>query len=295
MARETLSVSALTTLAAVAEYGSFTRAAEALGISQPSVSQQIRDLERSCGLPLVVSRGRTLAFSALGDELAALGRRIALDVERAEKRIAEYSAGDAGRLTIGASLTTAAYLVPPMLAALQRDRPGIAASVRIANTADVAQMMVDELIDVGIVEGRVERVELTVTPLCDDVLVCIAPAAHPLANTSVALSALAAETLVQREPGSGTREALDAALPRDATFARTIDIGGNDAIVQAVRAGLGIAWLSRRAFEAHRADGLATIDVTDVNAARAFSAIRRRDTALTPAAATFVALAATLT
>ncbi|MBC5803930.1 MAG: LysR family transcriptional regulator, partial [Candidatus Eremiobacteraeota bacterium] len=115
MATLPLNVNHLVVLAAVVEHGGYTRAAEAMGVSQPSISQQMRDLERTCGLPLVRQRGRRLEATHLGTELAALGRRIGLDAERGARLVAEHAAGLAGKVPVGASMTTAAYYVPRAL------------------------------------------------------------------------------------------------------------------------------------------------------------------------------------
>lgn len=285
MATLPLNVNQLVVLATVVEHGNYTRAAEALGVSQPSVSQQMRELERACGLPLVEQRGRALAPTSLGDELATLGRRIRLDARRGAKLVADHNAGLAGKLTIGASMTTGAYYLPRVLVQLRAGRPGIAVDVEIANTADVAQATVDELVDFGVVEGHVDRPELLYQRVGTDVLACIASAHHPLAGRAPALADVLEETLLLREPGSGTREAvLDALAARAARFDATIDVGSNDAILQAVAEGLGIAWLSERAVAANAGRPIATIDVRDVTVTRELGVVRRRDRALAPTA-----------
>lgn len=136
-------------LAAVVEHGSFTRAANALGVSQAAVSQQVRDLERSCGLPLILQHGRSLAATALGEELATIGRHISLEAARAVKSIAEHVAGHKGHLTVGASMTIGVYLVPRMLARLQKEHPAIHVQIEIANTEDIAQATFDGIVDIG--------------------------------------------------------------------------------------------------------------------------------------------------
>ncbi|MBC5798592.1 MAG: LysR family transcriptional regulator [Candidatus Eremiobacteraeota bacterium] len=289
MATLPLNVNHLVVLAAVVEHGGYTRAAEAMGVSQPSISQQMRDLERTCGLPLVRQRGRRLEATHLGTELAALGRRIGLDAERGARLVAEHAAGLAGKLTVGASMTTAAYYVPRALVRLRAQRPALAVDLEIANTADVAQATVDELVDVGVVEGTVERPELRYVKLGDDRLTCIVPAAHALRERDVDVAALLHETLLLREPGSGTREAVvDALAARGVHFSATIDVGSNDAILQSVAEGLGIAWLSERAVIANRSRGFGSVRVTDIAVAREIGYVRRTDLALSPPAAAFV-------
>lgn len=288
-----LSINALMTLAAVVEHQGFTRAAEALGVSQAAVSQQVRDLERACGLPLISQHGRTLATTALGEELAAIGRRLALESRRAEKTVAEHVAGYAGHLTVGASMTTGVYLVPDVLARLRAARPAIHVEVEIANTEDIAQATVDGLVDVGVVEGPVKRPELLVTAFRQDELRCVVPPGHRLAGGTAPLEELGRETLLIRERGSGSREVLlEALAARGFTFATTVDIANPEAIVRAVAAGLGIAWVSALVAAAHDERTIAPLDVTDLRVTRTMSHLHRRDTAPSPPAQAFIELLA---
>ncbi len=288
--RETsLSINGLMSLAAVVEHGSFTRAANALGVSQAAVSQQVRDLERSCGLPLILQHGRSLAATALGEELATIGRHISLEAARAVKSIAEHVAGHKGHLTVGASMTIGVYLVPRMLARLQKEHPAIHVQIEIANTEDIAQATFDGIVDIGIVEGSVRRPELLATAFARDGLRCIAPPGHPLRNRPIDLEELAAETLVIREPGSGSREVLlDALAAKRFSFARVIEISNAEAIFHAVTAGLGISWASELAVAAHEVGAIEQLDVKDFRVMRTMSHIRRRDLAPTPAMLAFL-------
>lgn len=285
------SINGLMTLAAVVEHGSFTRAARALGVSQAAVSQQVRELERSCGLPLLIQNGRDLTTTSLGKDLAAIGRNIALDVRRAAKSVVEHADGRQGHLSIGASMTTGVYLVPAILAQLQKSRPGIHVQLEISNTDAIAQATADGVVDIGVVEGTVKRPELAVETFARDELCCIAPRGHPLRGRSVLLAELADETLLVRERGSGSRETLLEGLAlRNVHFANVIEIGNAEAIFIAVTAGLGITWASQTAVAAHDAASVEHLQVEDLRVSRAFCYIRRRDLAPTPAMAAFLAL-----
>ncbi|MDE2573088.1 MAG: LysR family transcriptional regulator [bacterium] len=288
MAEKSLSLHQLIALSHVVEQGSITRAAEQLDISQPSVSQQIKELAEACGMPLIVQRGRGVAPTALGETLAAIGRRLRIEAERASKAVADHRSGTGGRLLVGASLTTGAFLAPLALLRLRDTRPQLAVELRIANTAEVIEFTADELVDIGVVEGSVQRTELLVAPFHRDLLQCMSAANHPLANRRVEARALLGETLILRERGSGTREAVVSAL-HDAglAFARTLEIGSAEAIRVAVAAGLGISWISPLTSE--QSPSLCEIDVSDLRIERTMSVIRRRDLAPTPAVEAFVA------
>ncbi len=278
-------------LAAVVEHGSFTRAAKALGVSQAAVSQQVRDLERGCGLPLIVQHGRLLTTTSLGKELASIGRNISLESRRAAKSVAEHAQGDKGHITIGASMTVGVYLVPAILARLQKRRPGVGVQLEIANTEVIAQATVDGIVDIGVVEGSVKRPELHAEAFARDELRCIAPRGHELRGRSVFLEQLADETLLLREPGSGSRETLlDGLAARGFAFSRVIEIGNAEAIFGAVCAQLGITWASELAIAAHDVATIEQLQVKDLQLARTLRYIRRRDLAPSPAMLAFLEL-----
>lgn len=284
------SINGLMSLAAVVEHGSFTRAARALGVSQAAVSQQVRELERGCGLPLIVQSGRVLTTTSLGKELASIGRSISLESRRAVKSISEHVQGHKGHLTIGASMTVGVYLLPAILARLHRERPGIHIQIEIDNTEVIAQGTIDGIVDIGVVEGTVRRPELLSEAFARDELRCIAPRGHALRGRPILLDQLAAETLLLREPGSGSRESvLDALAARAFAFANVIEIGNAEAIFGAVCAGLGITWASELAVAAHDVTNIEQLSVDDLRVSRSMRHIRRRDLAPSPAMLAFLA------
>jgi LysR family transcriptional regulator, transcriptional activator of the cysJI operon len=282
-----LHIAQLVTLSVVGKYLSFTRSAESLGVSQPSVSQQIRDLERVCSAPLVLQQGRNLKLMPLGEDLAPIGDHIALDRERAVRSIVAHHAGEAGRIIAAASMTTGVYVLPRAIARYGSTHPHVRVDVRIANTFDVAEMVWEDIADVGVVEGPVTREELVVTPFATDQIRCFTSPRGPLARKSSLQAAdFATATLLVREEGSGTREVVLAAL-EDAgiRFGRLMLFGTIEAIKRAVTEGLGVAWLPIVAVQAElKANTLLQLHVENVVVERRFSIVRRRDTA--PSAAT---------
>jgi LysR family transcriptional regulator, low CO2-responsive transcriptional regulator len=286
-----LSITQLVTLSLVAKHQSFTRAAESMGVSQPSVSQQVRELERACSCPLVLQQGRRLKLTPLGEELAQIGAHIALDRERAVRTILSHRAGEAGHVVVGASMTTGAYVLPGAVARYGSAHPEVRVDVRIANTLDVAEMIAEDIVDVGVVEGPLTRDELVVTPFATDELRCFASPRSPLAKiASLQAADLATATLLVREPGSGTREVVIQALSEaGVNFDRLALFGTIEAIKQAVTEGLGVAWLPVIAVQAElKAKTLVQLNVEGVVVERQFSIVRRRDTAPSFAAREFV-------
>jgi DNA-binding transcriptional LysR family regulator len=285
-----INVSHLITLSLVAHYHSFSRAAEALNVSQPSVSQQIRELERNVGLPVVISQGRSIKITALGADLAEIGRRIAVERERALRVAENHRSGMGGTLVLAASMTTSAYVLPAVISDLAALLPEAMIELRVANTYDVAQLVSDDVADIGVVEGQIERPELMVTPFSSDTMVCIAP---PSFRSRDVLEAedVRNESLLLREDGSGTRQVVAETLAaRGFAFKRTIAFGSNESIKAGVHYGLGIAWLSRRAVEAELQSGrLCELRFDTPPIERELSYVRRRDIKPSPLGEAFIA------
>ncbi|TAM56570.1 LysR family transcriptional regulator [bacterium] len=271
----------------VVEARSFTQAAERAGMTHAALLQQIESLTRACGSPLVIEHGRAVEPTPLGQELARIGQRLRSEGEHAAKAAEDYLAGVGGRLTVGASLTAGALLAPHALAQLRHTHPALNISLQIGFSSDIIQAVVNELADLGIIEVPVQHPELTVSPFYRDVLRCVCSAQHPLAGQTVSVSALKNEPLIQREQGSGMREAIDTALRQAGlAFEHTIEIGSAEGIRAAVGVGLGITWVS--ALSQLDKKGLAVINVTDLAIERTISIIRRRGADPTPAMRAFM-------
>ena len=287
-----LGMTNLITLSLVASHGSFTRAAEALGVSQPSVSQQIRDLERSVGLPVVQQKGRSIAVTPVGLELAEIGRRIALERERASRVASRHRDGHLGRLTLGASMTTGAHVIPKIIARLHAERPDAIMELRIGNTFDVAEMVTNDIVDIGIIEGKIDRGELLVIPFASDRVICIAQARFDAPDEMLTPDDVRTSTLLVREDGSGTRQVVEEALSLQGfSFAQTLLFGTNQTITAAVIHGLGIAWVPQISVERELASGyVRELRFTTPPITREFSIIRRRDTMPTPLGEALIAM-----
>lgn len=286
-----INLSHLITLSLVVRFGSFSRAAESMNVSQPTVSQQIRDLERHVGLPLVIAQGRTLKVTDAGSALAEIGHRLANERERAIRIAKRHLDGVAGKLIVAASMTTGTYLLPAVIAQLTARLPDAIFELRVANTFDVAEMVSEDIADIGVIEGQVNRPELAVTPIARDTLTCIASATFRTGTGLLTADDVRDQSLLVREDGSGTRQVVaDALSSRGFTFKRIVGFGTNESIKAGVAQGLGIAWLSTRAVEAeiatHRVREL-RFDTPQIE--RDLSAIRRREVKPTPLAEAFLA------
>jgi len=235
---------------AVAEHMSFTRAAEALYISQPAVSKAVSELEKQLDQPLFERGAGKLRLTEAGLLLAERGRAI-LAIERtAEEDLRALRGLQHGVLRIGASTTIATYLLPPVIAAFLRQHPGVDLRLTIQNTLSIVSLLLDYQIDVALVEGPVADERIAQQAWRVDELAVIAAPDHPLVaragKAGVPLALLAEEVFLVREPGSGTRQVAEQALvERGARPKHTVELGSTEAIKQVVAAGFGLAIVSK--------------------------------------------------
>jgi DNA-binding transcriptional LysR family regulator len=264
----------------VARLGSFSRAAEELHISQPSVSIQVADLERELGIELFEQLGRRIHLTEAGRVLEEYTRRILGLAEEAQTALQEIKGLRRGRLAVGASTTPGTYLLPRVIGRFQELYPQVSVTLEIANTRRIQERLLRAELDLGVVGWEVTSRDLQGDPFLDDELVLIVPPAHPLSTAGVAhAKELRDHRLILREQGSGTREALEAAA-RGAGLAVTpaMELGSNEAIKEAVAAGLGIAILSRLAVAREAEAGrLVVVPMPDLVIRRRFYLVRHRD------------------
>ncbi|MGZ5874608.1 MAG: LysR substrate-binding domain-containing protein [Bradyrhizobium sp.] len=231
----------------VVRSGSFSKAAEILNVSQPSISKGVRDFELQVGCRLlnrspkgVLPTPEGLALSRHAEALFAVERA-------AEEELSALRGLHNGSLRIGASTTIATYMIPKYLGAFHRAYPGIDLYLVSANTRDIAQQMLEQDIDIGLVEGPVDDKNLTALPWRTDVMQLIAAPDHPFGVSAGPIDPrqIANEVLIVREPGSGSREVVTQALAAHGIEpARTLEIGSTAAIKQVVAAGVGISIVS---------------------------------------------------
>ncbi len=263
----------LETFCRVARELNFSRAAEGLALTQPTVSRHIDALEREAGLQLFTHVGRKTILTEAGERLLAYAERILRTAEEARSALAELRNLESGRLHLGASTTPGRYLLPRLLEVYARRYPGIDLKLSIANSAAIAEALVEGGLDVGVLSGPVDCPQLYAEVCAVDELVPVARSGHPLAAPAdrgercapLSLAELAAETLLLREPGSGTRRRVEEFLAdRGIVFRRTIELGDLETIKQAVAAGLGVSFLSRMAVAGEIGAGsLAQLSVAD--------------------------------
>jgi len=227
---------------AVATEGSFTRAADALHVTQPTLSAQVKALEETYGIQLFDRRGRGIATTELGRSLLEITRRyFGLEAE-AEQLLAATRGLRSGHLRVGADAPQHAI---PTLAAFSRKYPGIRLSLSIGNSEEVLHDLFEHRSDVAVV-ADVEDARLITIPLRRDRLIAFVPRAHAWAKRrSVRAAELADRRLVLRETGSTTRHAFEAAMAAAGiAIAEILEIGSREGVREAVAAGLGVGIVS---------------------------------------------------
>lgn len=284
----------LEAFATVAELASFSRAAEVLSVTQSTVSEHVRALERDLGVQLIDRLGRGAAPTPVGELLLGYARRMLGLAREARQAIDRFQGRLAGELTLGGSTIPGEYVLPALLGQFRAKFPDVSVRLLIGSSRQVAEWVDEGRVEVGVTGARPALRSLEARALMDDELVLVVPADHPWAGQpAVTLAALREAPLLVRERGSGSREALERALDAAGTglgaFRIVGEVGSTQAIKQAVRAGVGLALISRRAVEDEcRARLLACARVQDLAVTRAFHLVIHRERTRSPLADAFV-------
>ena len=230
---------------ATARHGSFTRAAEELFLTQPTVSMQVKQLTKAIGLPLFEQVGKRLFLTDAGRELFSTCQEIFGKLEQLEMSIADLKGMKQGRLRL-AVITTAKYFLPRLLGPFCQKYPGVDISLTVTNHERVIERLGNNQDDLYVMSQLPENIDIVAHPFLDNPLVVIGPKTHPLAKEkNISLKRLAEETFIMREPGSGTRRAFQKLLDDQGLSVRVrLELGSNEAIKQAIAGGLGLAVLS---------------------------------------------------
>lgn len=279
----------LETFATVARLGSFSRAAETLHLTQPAVSIQIRQLSESMGLPLFEQIGREIRLTAAGEELQVTVRALDDEWARLESAIGALQGLHSGRLRV-ALVTTAKYFLPRMLGVFCRHYPEIDVQLEITNRAGVVARMRGNEDDLYIMSLPPTDMDIVVRPFLDNPLVVIAPLGHPAAGKRCTLDMLASESFLLREPGSGSRVAIDRHLQKlEKALPVRLTVASNEAIRDLVASGLGLSILSRHALSADPAsDGICILDVESFPIQQPWSIVHLKGKVLSLPAQAFI-------
>ena len=221
---------------------SITRAAEKLYMTQPAVSVAIRELEKQYGVALFERLGRRLYVTGAGEALYARAVQMLEEFRGLEQGLERKTA-----LRVGGSVTLGNFLLPRMAAEWQMRHPESPLQVTVANGGRLQQMLRDNLLDVAVIEGTVNREELEARAFRQDRLVLVLPQGHPLTVPEhITLEQVLEYPLLVREEGSAGRRCLEQVLARRGLQAdRRWESIDTQALLRAVAQGLGVAFLPR--------------------------------------------------
>ncbi|MEJ2034459.1 MAG: selenium metabolism-associated LysR family transcriptional regulator [Deltaproteobacteria bacterium] len=278
----------------VVELKSFTKAAEAVYLSQPTVSEHIRSLEEMVGQKLVDRLGREALPTPAGQILYRYALELLQLRQEALQSIQHYSGKLAGHLTLGASTIPGTYILPPLIGSFKARYPDIQTTLRITNSRLTAEGVLNGELELGVIGARWNEATLEWEEIFADELVVAAHPEHPLARRSqVALAELLQEPFIMRERFSGTRKVMSKILAEHgADLSRlpvVAEMGSTEAVRQSIKARIGISILSRLAVTEDLERGtLATVAIEGIEMHRPFYLVKRRHRELSPLCTAFL-------
>jgi DNA-binding transcriptional LysR family regulator len=273
-----LTIRQLQVFEAAARLGGYTRAAVALHLSQPAVSMQIRQLEEQAGMPLFEQIGKKIHLTDAGRALYKHAQIILAQVLETQLTMEELRGVQRGELNITVA-STANYFAPGLIAAFCRRYPKVKITLDVSNREQILTLLQDSDKDLAIMGRPPEDANLVAHPFMANPLVVIATPSHPLAQQqAISLKRLAQEPFIAREPGSGTRMAAERFFAAAGVELRAaMEMSSNEAIKQAVQAGLGLSILSIHTLEMELSLGrLALLDVEGFPLVRHWYAVHRQ-------------------
>ncbi|MND24567.1 HTH-type transcriptional activator CmpR [compost metagenome] len=232
---------------AVARHGSFSAGARALGLSQPTLTTQVQSLERQHQVELFHRRGRRIELSDVGRQLLPIAQRLAALELEAHNLLRDSGRLDSGQLKLGA---VGPFHVIEMVDSYRQRHPRIEVSIRVGNSAEVLADLEQYVTDIAVLAGRHDDPGLCAVRYARHAIILFANREHPLATRgSIALEELEGQPLLQREPGSTTRAALERALAEAGVTPRlAMEIGSREALREAVVRGIGLGAVSEAEF-----------------------------------------------
>ncbi len=273
---------------------SFSRAAETLFLTQPTVSGHIKNLEGELGVKLLDRLGKRAIPTEAGEILYRHGLRLLEERDRVRQEIGRVTGRISGVLRIGGSTIPGAYILPPLIGAFKKAHSSISVQMSIADSARVTEAVLAGELCIGVTGAREADPHLEVHPFETDELVIAVPPRHRWVKKRVVLPEdLRSEPFVLREQGSGTRKIMEDHLEKAgftvSDLKVTAVVGSSDAVRQAVKAGLGVSILSSRALKDDTESGrLAAVRLKGVKMERSFYVILLKGRSRSPLCKSFL-------
>ncbi|MDO4535064.1 MAG: LysR substrate-binding domain-containing protein [Clostridium perfringens] len=230
---------------------SMTEAGKILYISQPSVSQAIKELEEEIDSKLFDRIGKRLYLTHEGEVFLIYVRRILNLYEEGNKILREINDGDKGKIYLGASSTIGTYILPEIMKDYCNDFKNIDISLNIANTESIENLVLNNKVDFGFIEGKLKSDEIIKTLIWEDEIVFICSKDHEFGNLDIVdESRIKNEKLIVREKGSGSRDTVNNYLDKNhIKYNIAMELGNSEAIIRTVKNGLGIGCISSKCIE----------------------------------------------
>ena len=274
----------------VARHLSFAKAAEALHLTPPAVTMQVKELEGHVGLPLFERSGRTVSLTTPGEYMLVYARRMLATLKDAEDAAARLKHVESGTLTIG-MVGTAKYFLPRLLAQFRQEHEGVEIRLVEGNRRQLVQLLQANDVDVAVMGRPPKELATRAEPFAAHPHVFVAPVDHPLVKDGGAptVESLRPYGFIMREQGSGTRAALENFLEHSRLEPRVImEMGSNETIKQAVMAGMGISFLSLHTLQLELDNRLlALVQVDGSPVVRSWNVVHTLSKMLSPAAEAF--------
>ena len=262
----------------VAEHLNFRKAAEHLFLTQPAITLQIKALEDDLGVRLFNRTANRVSLTPQGSLLLGYAKKIATLVSEAEQNLGAQHGQISGQLALGSSTTIAQYVLPRLLGAFLDEHPRVQFSLHSGNTGEIVELLLDDNLSIGLIEGPARDRGIRAEPFMQDELVLITSPAFE--SDRMSRDQLLASNLLMREHGSGSRRVVELALEKAGfklkSFRHVMDLDSTEAIKSAVEAGLGIGFVSRWSISKELELGaLKVADVAGLRITRHFSLISR--------------------
>ena len=281
-------------LCKVVELKSFSKAGEAVRLSQPTISSHIKDLETHFGTKLIDRLARSVTPTQAGHLLYDYARRLMILRDKAETAMAQYGGKVKGQLTIGGSTIPGGYLLPRMIGRFTQRYPEAYVSLTVADTLEIVKKTIDGHFELSLVGAKGQDKDLKQEPLIKDHMCLVVPTSHQLAQyEEIDMRALASEPFIIRESGSGTLQAIRQQLQQERfnldDLRIVAEMGSTEAVRQAIKSGVGVSILSRIAVEDDVNNGLlTTVSIRGLNLERSFYLTTHKRRSLSPLSLEFI-------
>jgi len=274
---------------AVARHLSFAKAAETLHVSAPAITMQIKELEAAVGMPLFERQGRKVSLTTSGEYMLVYARKMLALLKDAEDAAARLQRIETGKLTIG-MVDTTTYFIPALLSKFLKEHEGIELALNVGNRSELIQALQNSEVDIAIMGSPPSEISVRAEPFAANPLVFVASPDHPLAGESgLQAEDLRQQSFIVREPGSGTRSAMESFFTQARFQPRfSMQLKSNDAIKQAVKANLGLSFLSLHTIGLElQTKQLCVLQVRGSPVVRAWHVVHALSKLLSPAAEAF--------